>query len=72
MIKPLPIEDGNVALGLEAHWPKLLILYTALLDIIQCYEATAVCFRMDTSIKFESLFLEWITLSAKFDSARHT
>lgn len=67
MIKPLPIEDGKIALGLEAHWPKLLIVYTALLDIIQCYEATAVCFRQDTSIKFESLCLEWNTLADKFE-----
>jgi hypothetical protein len=66
-IKPLPIESGNVVLGLEPHWPKLLILYTALLDIIQCYEVTAVCFERDTSIKFESLFSEWKTFAERFE-----
>jgi hypothetical protein len=66
IVRPLPVEEGKVVMGLQPHWPKLLILYTALLDIIQCYEATAVCFREDTSIKFESLFMEWASLAAKF------
>jgi hypothetical protein len=70
MVRPLAIGDGHVALGLMSHWPKLLILYTALLDVIQCYEATAVCFRQDTSIKFESLFLEWNSLAGKFEGAK--
>jgi Family of unknown function (DUF5677) len=67
MVKLLPIENGGFTLGVEAHWPKLLILYTALLDVIQCYEATAICFRQDTSSKFESLFGEWNTLAGKFE-----
>lgn len=69
MIKPLLIEDGKVVLRLEPHWPKSLIVYTALLDIIQCYEATAVCFKRDTSIQFESLFFEWNTFAGKFEEA---
>jgi hypothetical protein len=67
MVKPRTIEGGSVVLGLEPHWPQLLILHTALLDVIQCYEATAVSFRQDTSIKFESLFLEWRALAGKFE-----
>ena len=65
MVKPLPIKDGKFVMGFQPHWPKLLILYTALLDIIQCYESTRVCFEQDTSIKFESLFREWVSLAAK-------
>jgi hypothetical protein len=54
-------------MGFQPHWPKLLILYTTFLDIIQCYEATTVCFQTDTSIKFESLFLEWVAFAAQFN-----
>jgi hypothetical protein len=57
MVSPRPYEDDSVVMGLQPHWPKLLILYTALLDIIQCRKATSVCFGQNTSIKFESLFL---------------
>ena len=67
MVSPQPYEGDTVVMGLQPHWPKLLILYTVLLDIIQCYEVTSVCFEENTSIKFESLFLEWVTLAAKFD-----
>jgi hypothetical protein len=67
MVSPQPYEGDTVVMGLQPHWSKLLILYTVLLDIIQCYEATSVCFEQDTSIKFESLFLEWGTLAEKFD-----
>ena len=68
MVKPLPIEDDKVVMGFAPYWPKLLILYTAFLDIIQCYEATTVCFQTDTSIKFKSLFLEWgARFAAQFD-----
>jgi hypothetical protein len=67
MVKPLPIEGEKVVMGFEPYWPKLLILRTISLDIIQCYEATAVCFQTDTSIKFESLFLEWVALAAQFN-----
>ena len=66
MISPQPYEGDKVVMGLRPHWPKLLILYTALLDIMQCYEATSVCFGQDTSIKFESLFHEWVKLAAEF------
>jgi hypothetical protein len=58
MVSPRPSEEGKVVMALQAHWPKLLVLYTTLLDIIQCYEATAVRFGQDASIKFESLFME--------------
>jgi len=67
MVKPLPIEDEKVVIGFQPHWPKLLILYTTLLDIIQCYEATTVSFQTDTSIKFESLFLEWKAFGAQLN-----
>jgi hypothetical protein len=67
MVRPLPAQDGTVMLGLQSHWPKLLILYTVLLDIIQCYEATAVCLAKDTSVRFESLFLEWAALAERYD-----
>ena len=67
MVHPQPSGDDKVVLGLLPHWPKLLILYLTLLDIIQCYEATSVCFGLDTSIKFESLFLEWVILAADFN-----
>ena len=53
MVKLLPVEGGKFELGLQPHWPQLLILYTALLDVIQCYEATAAGFNEDTSIEFE-------------------
>src|SRR5271168_3831133 len=66
MVKLLPIEDDKFALGFGSYWPKLLILYTTLLDIIECYEATTVCFQTDTSIEFESLFLEYVALAAQF------
>jgi hypothetical protein len=66
MIRPLPIEGGKFVMGLQPHWPKLLILYTVLLDVIQCYEATAACFNEDTSIKFESLFMEWAALAKNY------
>jgi len=68
MVYPRPLQHDTVAMGLRPHWPKPLILYTAVLDTIQCYEATRVCFEQDTSIKFESLFLEWTSLSAKFET----
>ena len=67
MVKPLPIKDEKVVMGFQPHWPRLLILYTTFLDIVQCYEATTVCFQTDTSIKFESLFLEWAAFAAKFN-----
>ena len=50
-------------LSMEPHWLSLLILYDAYLDMIQCSEVTQVCFNQQTSIKFESLFLEWFSLS---------
>jgi hypothetical protein len=68
MVSAQPYDGDKVVMGLLPHWPKLLILYTALLDIIQCYEATSVCFGQNTSIKFESLFREWVTLAAKFEA----
>lgn len=68
MVIPTPSEDDKVVMAMQPHWPKLLILYTAWLDIIQCFEATAVCFAQDTAIKFESLFAEWISLGAKFET----
>ena len=67
MVSPRPYEDGKVVMALRPHWPKLLILYNALLDIIQCYEATAVCFEQNTSIKFESLFMEWNSIAGKLE-----
>lgn len=67
MVEPRPIEDGNVVMAMRPHWPNLLILYTTLLDIIQCYESTSICFEQDTSIKFESLFLEWVSLGKKLE-----
>jgi hypothetical protein len=66
MVSPQPYEGEKVVMGSQPHWPKLIILYTALLDVIQCYEATSVCFGQDTSIKFESLFHEWTRLASKF------
>jgi hypothetical protein len=68
MISPTPMEKGEIVMGMQPHWPKLLILYTAWLDIIQCYEATAAGFVQDTAVKFESLFLEWTSLAAKFQA----
>lgn len=67
MVSPQPHEGETVVMGLQLFWSKLLILYTTLLDIIQCYEATSVCFEQNTSIQFESLFQEWVTLAAKFE-----
>jgi hypothetical protein len=67
MVSPVPSgEDEVVVMSMRPHWPKLLILYTSLLDIIQCFEATAVCFKRESAIQFESLFLEWLSLGAKF------
>jgi hypothetical protein len=63
LVKPIEQEDGTVALSMEPHWLALLILYDAYLDMIQCSEVTQVCFKQQTSIKFESLFLEWFSLS---------
>lgn len=65
MVGPEPIEGGKIVISMKSHWPKLLILYTAFLDIIQCYEVTAVCFKENTSVKYESLFLEWKSLAAR-------
>lgn len=67
MAYPRPLQGDKVAMSLQPHWPKLLILYTAFLDTIQCHEATHVCFEQNTSIKFESLFLEYISFAAKFE-----
>jgi hypothetical protein len=67
MVRPRPVEDCKVVMDFEPHWPQLLILYTVLLDIIQCYEGTSVCFDRDTSIKFESLFIEWVSLASKYE-----
>jgi len=33
--------------------------------MIQCSEVTQVCFKQQTSIKFEALFLEWLSLAGK-------
>jgi hypothetical protein len=63
MVKPVEIKDGTVALSLEPHWLPLLILYDAYLDMIQCSEVTQVCFKQQTTIKFEPLFLEWLSLA---------
>ncbi|MGE5271426.1 MAG: hypothetical protein ACM3JG_17330, partial [Thiohalocapsa sp.] len=66
MVRPQPIGEGKVVMGMQLHWPKLLILHTTLFDIIQCFEASNVCLEQHTSIRFESLFLEWKSLAARF------
>ena len=67
MVRPEENEDGTVALSFLPHWLPLLISYTAYLDMIQCSEVTQVCFKQQTSIRFESLFLEWLPLANKFE-----
>jgi len=65
MVRPEENKDGAIVLSFQPHWLPLLILYTAYLDMIQCSEVTQVCFKQQTSIKFESLFLEWLSLAGK-------
>ena len=65
MVRPEENKDGTIVLSFQPHWLPLLILYTAYLDMIQCSEVTQVCFKQQTSIKFESLFLEWLSLAGK-------
>jgi hypothetical protein len=65
MVRPEQHDDGTISLTLAPHWPALLILRTATLDIIQCFEATQVCFDQNTAVKFESLFMEWHSLAKK-------
>lgn len=65
MVGPTPMEEGKVVMSMQPHWPKVLILYLSLLDVIQCFEVTAACFLRDTAVQFESLFLEWKSLRAK-------
>jgi len=65
MVRPEQNDDGTVSLSLAPHWPALLILRTSHLDIIQCFEATQVCFQRNTAIQFESLFMEWHSLANK-------
>jgi hypothetical protein len=67
LVKPIENKDGTVMLSMEPHWLSLLILYDAYLDMIQCSEVTQVCFKQPTSIKFESLFLEWFSLSKQLN-----
>jgi len=65
MVRPEENKDGAIVLSFQPHWLPLLILYTAYLDMIQCSEVTQVCFKQQTSIKFEALFLEWLSLAGK-------
>jgi len=68
MVEPEQGSDGKYALSMGDHWPGLLIHQTGWLDMIQCSEACKVGLRQDATIKFESLFLEWLTLSKQLQS----
>lgn len=65
MVQPEKNPDGTHSPSLGAHWPRLLIYQTGLLDMIQCSEASQIGLAQDASIKFESLFAEWRTLSSQ-------
>jgi hypothetical protein len=62
MVQPEQNPNGSVSFGLGSHWPGLLINQTALLDMVQCSEATKIGLGQNASIRFESLFAEWRTL----------
>ena len=68
MVRPEENKDKTVTLSFQPHWLPLVILYDAYLDMIQCFEVTQVCFKQQTSIKFESLFLEWLSLAKQVKS----
>jgi hypothetical protein len=68
MVKTESNNDGTFALTVPYHWIPRLILYTGILDMIQCFEITYVCFQKQTTIKFESLFLEWRSLARNLET----
>jgi hypothetical protein len=69
MVQPEQNPEGTHSLSMNAHWPGLLIHKTGWLDMIQCSEACKVGLGQDATIKFESLFLEWLTLSKQLQAA---
>jgi hypothetical protein len=58
--------DGSLMLAAQPHWPALLVLKTALFDIIHCFEAAQVCHKKDAAEIFNSFFTEWYWICKRF------
>jgi hypothetical protein len=54
---------GDQYLGAPPHWPKMLILQNAQLDIIQCFEAAHVCHKVQAANIFDGFLMEWYSIA---------